>query len=242
MKCNRQFFIVFLIIPLLCTSISFAQDIEELDEPYTEFWTDITFGKPLNDKWTVGGDLGFRTAFNNSNWKLFYVRPNINYKFFPFFDLTFGVGSFNTFSSDFSNTFEFRIYQDGNFTGPKLGFLNFSHRLRLEQRFFTFADDDIQDEFSFRGRYMLAARTDRFAMGGEEDWTVFMSLEPFFPLGKEVTEILANNFRWDTALSYQVSEGLRIELHYILQSSDIFSRNEFTVVEHIFRFRVFQKL
>ena len=216
--------------------------MEELDEDYAEFWTDITFGKPLNEKWTVGGDLGFRTAFNNRNWKLFYVRPNINYKFFPFFNLTFGVGSFITFSPDFFNTFEFRIYQDANFKGPKLGFFNFSHRLRLEQRFFNYSDSDIDNEFSFRGRYMIATRTDKFSLGGEKDWTVFLSLEPFFPLGKKVTEILANNFRWDTALSYQVSENLRIELHYIFQTSEIFSSNDLRVAEHIFRFRVFQRL
>ena len=89
---------------------------------------------------------------------------------------------------------------------------------------------------------MIATRTDRFSLGGEKDWTAFLSLEPFFPLGKGVNEILANNFRWDTALSYQVSENLRIELHYILQTSEIFSNNDLRVVEHIFRFRLFQKL
>ena len=219
-----------------------GQEVEDLDENYSEFWTDITFGKPLNDKWTVGGDVGFRTAFNNRNWKLFYVRPNINYKFFSFFDLTVGLGSFNTFSPDFFNTYEFRIYQDANFKGPKLGFFNFSHRIRLEQRFFTFSDSNLDNDFSFRGRYMIATRTNRFSLGGEKDWTAFLSLEPFFPLGKGVNEILANNFRWDTALSYQVSENLRIELHYILQTSEIFSNNDLRVVEHIFRFRLFQKL
>jgi hypothetical protein len=51
-----------------------------------------------------------------------------------------------------------------------------------------------------------------------------------------------NNFRWDTALSYQVNGTLRIELHYILQTSDIFSRSDLRVVENIFRLRVFKKL
>ncbi|MBT8181614.1 MAG: DUF2490 domain-containing protein [Eudoraea sp.] len=236
----------FLLSLFLCfvigVQMSMGQDIEELDKNYSEFWSDITFGKALNDKWTVGGDGGVRAAFNSGNFKLFYVRPNINYKVLPFFNLTFGLGSFNTFSSDYSNVFEFRIYQDANFRGPKLGPFNFMHRIRLEQRFFTFSDNDIDNEFSFRGRYLIGTRTDKFSLGGEKNWTVFVSLEPFFPLGKGVTEILANNFRWDTALSYQVSENLRLELHYVLQTSEIFSNSDTRVLENIFRFRIFQKL
>lgn len=235
-------YLIFLVCLFTIVNFSIGQEDEDLDDNNSEFWTDITFGKPLNDKWTVGGDAGFRSALNNDYWKLFYLRPNINYKVKPFFNLTLGVGSFNTFNNEFSNTFEFRIYQDVNFKGPKLGPFNFIHRIRLEQRFFNFSADDIDNEFSFRGRYLIGTRTDKFGLGGEKDWTVFISLEPFFSLGSGITEILANNFRWDSALSYQVSEGLRIELHYVLQTSEIFSSNDLRVTEHIFRFRIFQKL
>ena len=220
-----------------------AQDEDIVpDGNYSEFWIDLTLSKPLDEKWTVGGDLGLRSALNNSNWTLFYLRPNINYKLFPIFDLTFGLGNFNTFNSEIYNTYEFRFYQDGNLHWPKLGIFNFAHRIRLEQRFFNFSGDQIENQFSFRGRYMISTRTDPFALGNKKDWTVYASLEPFFPLGRDVDELLASNFRWDAALSYQVSENLRIELHYILQTSEIFSNSDQKINENIFRFRVFQKL
>lgn len=88
---------------------------------------------------------------------------------------------------------------------------------------------------------MLALNSDKFRLGGEKDWSGFMSLEPFFPLGNDVSELLANNFRWDSALAYHFSDTLRMEVHYIFQTSEIFSNNNARVVEHIFRVRVFQK-
>jgi len=243
---NEFYRMRFLLSLILCfflgLEVTFPQDVEKIDENNSEFWADVTFGKALNDKWSVGGDLGFRTTLNKGNFKIIYIRPNINFKVLPYFNLTFGLASFNTFSSNFSNVFEFRIYQDANFKGPKLGPFNFIHRIRLEQRFFNFSASEINNEFSFRGRYLIGTRTDKFGMGGEKNWTVFVSLEPFFAFGNGVTEIIANNFRWDTALSYQVSENLRLEMHYVLQTSEIFSNSDTRVLENIFRFRIFQKL
>ena len=227
---------------LCLSSTVLAQDVEDLDVNYTELWSDMTLSKRLNEKWAVGGDFGLRSAINNNNWWQFYIRPNVNYKLSPIYNFTFGVGTFNTFSSTVYNTYEFRIYQDANINWPKLGLFNFSHRFRLEERFFSFSNDDVSGEFRLRGRYLIGVRTDPFSMGGEQKWTVYGSLEPFFPLGSKATEILANNFRWDTALSYQATDKLRVELHYILQTSEIFSRSELRVVENIFRIRVFQRL
>ncbi len=227
---------------LLCLHLpSLAQDLEDLDDDFAVFWTDVTLDKSLNDKWKVGGDFGFRTALNNNNWKLLYVRPNINYKFSPIFNLTLGIGSFNTFDKEFGNTYEFRIYQDANIRWPKLGRFNFKHRIRLEQRFFNFSND-LDNTFNFRGRYLIGVGLDRFSLGGEKDWAAGLSLEPFFPLGKDVNELLANNFRWDLGLTYHVNDKFRIELDYILQTSEIFSNNDLRVLEHIFRLRFFQSL
>ena len=243
---QMNFFKIVVFGLLIClplgTSALAQEEVVDPDVNYSEFWIDVTLGKALNEKWKLGGDFGFRTALNNSNWTLLYIRPNINYQLLPILDLTFGLGYFNTNNSDFSNINEYRIYQDGVLHWPTLGPFKFQHRVRLEQRFFNFTDGDINNDFSFRGRYMIGARSDRFSLGGEKDWTGFISLEPFFPLGKDVNELLANNFRWDFALSYQVSEKLRIELHYILQTSEIFSSSDQRIKENIFRFRVFQKL
>lgn len=242
MLSRYKHYLNFLICLLCIAHFCSGQDLEDLDEDYSEIWADLTLSKSLNEKWTIGGDIGYRAALNNTNWRQYYIRPNINYKVLPFFNLTMGVGSFNTVNDEIDNTNEFRIYQDGNFRGPKLGPFNILHRIRLEQRFFSFGDDTLDNEFSFRGRYLIGTRTDKFSLGGEKDWTAYVSLEPFFPLGKDISELLANNFRWDAALSYHVTAQFRIELHYILQTSEIFSNSDVKVIENIFRIRLFQKL
>ena len=239
---STKLLFIFLATALCTLHTSSAQEIFEIEDDYAEIWIDLTLDKNLSDKWTVGGDVGFRTTFNESIWKLFYLRPFVNYRFTNFFNLTGGIASFNTFSREFDNAYEFRIFQDANFEGPKWGPLNFLHRIRLEQRFFTYSGDRFENEFSFRGRYLIGFRTDPFSFGGQKSWMGYVSLEPFIPLGGEAPEIFANNFRWNGALAYQVSENLRIELHYVFQTSEIFSSNELRTREHILRFRVFQRL
>lgn len=237
-----KFLICFLASLLTAIHLCVGQDTEEYDDDISEFWLDVNLNKALGDRWSVGGDVGVRTSFDNSIWRLIYLRPNVNYKFLPFFNVTVGIGSFNTFSNEFSDTYELRFYQDANFRGPKLGPFNFLHRIRFEQRFFHFSADELENDFSFRGRYLIGANSERFSLGGKKDWSAYLSLEPFFPLGKEVSELLANNFRWDTALVYNVSDNFRIELHYIHQTSKLFSDSDLNVREHIFRIRVFQRL
>jgi len=206
----------------------------------SELWTDMTLNKSIAEKWEIGGDFGLRTALSDTKFWLFYLRPNVNYKPAHHLKFTLGLGSFNAFSDELFNSYEIRVYQDALLHWPKLGLFNFSHRLRFEERFLSFSEASIDNDFRFRGRYLLGVRTDRFSLGGAPNWAVFGSIEPFFRLnGKD--NFVANNFRWDTALSYQATQHLRIELHYILQSSEFFFDNRQTL-ENIFRIRVFQDL
>ena len=206
----------------------------------SELWADMTLNKPIAEKWAIGGDFGIRTALSDTKFWLFYLRPNVNFKPAHHLKFTLGLGSFNAFSDELFNTYEIRVYQDALVHWPKLGLFNFSHRFRLEERFFSYSEASIDNDFRFRGRYLLGVRTDGFSLGGAPNWTVFGSVEPFFRLnGKD--NFAANNFRWDTALCYQANNKLRIELHYILQSSEFFFDNTQSL-ENIFRIRVFQDL
>lgn len=220
---------------------STCQNSNNLDLNQTELWGDMTLTESFADKWSIGGDFGLRSSLSNNNWWQFYIRPNINYELSSIYSFTFGLGTFSTFSRQAFNTWEFRIYQDANINWPKIGFFNFQHRVRIEQRFFNYTEG-IPNSFSVRGRYLLGVKTDNFSFGGAKNWNGVMSLEPFIPLGKESGELRANNFRWDTAIGHQINQGLRIEVHYILQSSDLFSLSSLSVVDHLFRIRVFKSL
>lgn len=222
---------------MLCLSLAKPLQAQQPDNNFTEFWSDLTLSKFLNEQWTIGGDLGLRFLDDN-DFRQIYVRPTIHYTLSPLYNFSFGLASFNTFS-ELIDTYEIRIYQDANINWPRLGIFNFSHRFRFEERFFGYSTD-LESAFEFRGRYMLSTRTDNFSLGGKAIWAVFTSLEPFFRLGGGEQLILANNFRWDTALSYQATKQLRVELHYILQTSEVFSNRNADLNEHIIRLRLFQ--
>ena len=233
---------LFLAILLCCAIHSHAQEDVIQEAEFKEFWTDITLFFPISEKISIGGDAGIRGTFTNNVWKQFYIRPQIHYQLLPKLSLTGGIASFNTFNNDIGNVYEFRIFQDANLRWPEIKWVNIFHRLRLEQRFLGY-QDDIESSFSFRGRYLIGVRSKNFSLfGGEKDWFVTGMFEPFFPLGKDVTEVLANRTRWYFALGYEISQNLRIELHYIGQRSNLLSVDDLKTTETIFRFRVFQKL
>lgn len=233
---------LFLLLLLCGSNHSKAQNDVIQEDDFREFWTDITLFFPINEKLSIGGDAGIRGTFTNNVWRQFYIRPQIEYQLFPIFDLTGGIASFNTFNNDIGNAYEFRIFQDANLSWPEFKWVSVFHRLRLEQRFLNY-QDDIESDFSFRGRYLIGFRSNNFSLfGGEKDFFALAMFEPFFPLGKDVTEVLANRTRWYFALGYEISENLRIELHYISQRSNLLSVDDLKTTESIFRFRVFQKL
>jgi hypothetical protein len=235
--------VCFLFFILLCYNHStLAQDTSDSDINTNQGWVDMTLSKKLSERWSVGGDFGYRTSLNNNDFRQFYIRPNLNYKLSKIFNFTLGIGNFNTFSEDLFNIYEFRVYQDANLKWPKLGVFNFFHRLRFEERFFNYSATTLDADFIFRARYLLGFKTDNFSLTGQKNWSVFLSLEHFFRLAQDSSEFLANNFRWDSALCYQATTELRIELHYILQTSQLFRFGNSRVVDNIFCLRFFSSL
>jgi len=241
-KYKRVCFLLINLFLLFQTTSICAQETINSNSETSEQWADMTLTKRLSEKWSFGGDFGLRTSFNNREFQQFYIRPRVNYRLTSRIDFSLGVGTFNTFRENLFNIYEFRIYQDANVKWPKLGMFNILHRIRFEERFFNYSTSTLNADFIWRARYMLGVRTDRFSMGGKENWSAFLSLEPFLRLVEDSNEFLANNFRWDTALSYQATEQLRVELHYILQTSELFNFVDTRVVEHIVRLRLFYRI
>ena len=238
----RSTALIFLTLTLCCATLSRAQQVLIEKDVFRELWTDITLIYSINEKVNIVGDAGIRGTFTNNVWRQFYIRPQIEYKLLPILSLTGGIASFNTFNNDIGNVYEFRIFQDADLSWPEFKWMNIFHRLRFEQRFLNYQENRDSD-FSFRGRYLIGGRSRNFVLfGGENHFFGMAMFEPFIPLGKDVTEVLAYRTRWYLALGYEVSENLRIELHYIAQRSNLLSVDDLKTTEHIFRIRVFQKL
>ncbi|MBO3116125.1 DUF2490 domain-containing protein [Winogradskyella sp. DF17] len=214
-----------------------TNDIDNINS--LQIWGDITLKTQLTDNWSTGGDFGLRHSADHPLFWQFYLRPNINYKLTKRVNFSLGLGSFNTFIKDLFNTYEFRVYQDTNINWPELGFFSILHRFRFEQRFFNFSEKSIQNDSRLRARYLIGVKTGSFKLLGNKASTAFISLEPFFPLAGSKNNFAVNNFRWDTAISFQMNENLKLELHYILQTSNIPLLADKSVIENIIRCRAY---
>lgn len=224
---------------LLGLSVSFPCVAQQQgDNVDFQTWSDITLSYFLSQKLSIGGDAGLRGVISARDWNLFYIRPSINYRFSGVFRVTGGIGTFNTFNKEFSNSYELRFFQDAHIAWPDIGWVDFYHRFRLEERFFFY--QTLDSDFSARARYLFRARTINFKLiGNKKGYYLKAMWEVFVPLGNSAAELFVNNQRWYAALGFQPSDRFRYELHYIWQKSREFEDDGFRSTENIFRIRVF---
>ena len=201
-------------------------------------WTDITLTYFKTQKLTYGGDAGLRGIVSAKDWNMFYIRPTVSYTFSPMFKASGGIGSFNTINKEISNTYEIRFFQDAHVSWPNLGWVDFYHRFRFEERFFFYSSLD--NDFSVRGRYLIRARTIDFKLIGKSRSFYLKAMwELFIPFDKSATELFVNNQRFYAALGQRVSDRFRYELYYIWQKSREFVDDGFETSENIIRLRFF---
>lgn len=117
----------------------------------------------------------------------------------------------------------------------------FSHKVRIEERFFFYAEDD--SDFSARLRYHFNLET--------PDFNVFNIPGPFFglagielfvPLGDQSTEKYINENRIEAGLGHRASPKFKYEVVYIRQNSKNYETDSFSTDEDILRVRLFLNL
>ncbi len=130
----------------------------QAQQPF-QLWTTYNHQARLSNKWGYTFDLNYRTRgvlpFTSS---LLAARAGVMYNINPKIRITAGYAWFGTFVHDRYQIWlhENRLYQQiqYNTRTPKL---QFSQRIRLEQRFrqnfFSLSSDDVNVYFTFRARY-----------------------------------------------------------------------------------------
>ena len=237
---NRFYLYIFLnLFFLLSNSISNGQNSSDRVDFQT--WTDITLTYFKSQKYSLGGDAGLRGIISAKDWNQIYIRPSINYILSPYFKVTGGIGSFNTFNKEYSNTYELRFFQDVHVSWPDIGWVDFYHRFRFEERFFFY--QTLANDFSIRGRYLIRARTIDFKLIGKTKSFYLKAMwELFVPFDKSAAELYVNNQRFYAAIGQRISDRFRYELFYIWQKSREFVDDGFESTENILRLRFFYTL
>lgn len=253
-KMKHILFISILIFTIL--SYCGAQNIRANDHN-TIGWFNYFGTIKLNTKLSLHTEYQWRRDAIVTNWQQSLLRTGINYQINSKTQLrvgyawieTFAYGdvAINAFDRDFT---EHRLYQMLTMT-DKIGFVEFSHRFMLEQRWvgrYSSADLTIEDEFPLlnRARYMFRLQ---FPLKGNEvkDRTPYLAIydEIMIGFGKNVGENIFDQNRIGILLGYRFSPKARLEAGYINQilqigreinSQNLFQYNNGIIINTIFQF------
>ena len=207
----------------------------QLNENQLGAWYMYFFNTTFKDgPWGFQGDLQYRNWNIAGDLEQLLLRGGLTYK--PKnadIKLTVGYGNITTgkFGSDHSTTGESRIYQEALFPVKFGNRIYTNHRFRYEQRFVE------SQNFRTRYRYnlfinvalnkvVMEQKTLYFALYNE----LFINGQRNIGMGNNV-EIFDRN-RFYTALGYFLSNGFKIQLGVMRQTTDNWSRNQLQLSFH----------
>jgi hypothetical protein len=214
-----------------------AQDLDH------QYWLNYALKVEVDDRWSWGGDTGFRSLVSNFDWYQALVRPAVNYQFKESASVGAAVAWFGTFNQSDISINELRLHQELNAKWPDLDVVHLFYRLRIEERFF-FYQRDIPNEFRVRLRGLIGVRSRDLTWFGEKRPIYLESMLEGFKTIKdeEALEILINQARFHVAFGHRISRKFHYELHYIYQGSTLFASDGPDTSQNIFRLRLIHEL
>ncbi|NJN24618.1 MAG: DUF2490 domain-containing protein [Cyclobacteriaceae bacterium] len=109
-----------------------AQDEPDVDK---QLWIQASFNWRLNEKWTFNQDISYQHIYTSPFTTRFFVRPQFNRQITGAFSLHGGAMFFYNFKKENNNSIELRPWLGAKLNWLSFWRLDFSHYLRLEQRF-----------------------------------------------------------------------------------------------------------
>ena len=237
---RSKFYLFLLLVILYATSkenVVFAQGADN------QLWINYAVTIPINKKWSYGGDVGLRGFISNYDWNQILIRPTVTYRINSIFSVSAAIALFSTFNKNMGNVNEFRIHQDVNARWPETAFGDFFFRVRIEQRFFFFEDNQIDNRFNVRLRGLAGYESPDFRPFQSKRPIYFQVMyEGFVTPEGNASEVFVNQTRFDLAFGHRISDYFRYELHYIRQSSRLFAEDGLDLAQNILRIRFFHRI
>lgn len=226
-----------LLICLVHKEDAYGQEVDN------QFWLNFTLKIKTPTKFSYGGDVGVRGVGTNYDWNQILIRPSANYKFNKSFSVALAAAIFYTDNTEFSNLTEFRIHQDFNAEWLQTKWFSMYSRLRIEERFFSYPNESLPNEFRVRGRILLGVQSQDIKWFGQKRPIYFQLLfEGFQTFGSDNTEFLINQNRFHIAFGHKIAEDWKYEIHFIKQSSRLYETSGFAVGQEILRLRLFHTI
>ena len=234
---NRIYIYIALLLFLLHQEGAFGQEIDN------QFWLNYSLKVKTQTNLSYGGDVGIRGIWSNYDWNQVLIRPSVNYKFNKTFSVALATAVFYTDNNVISNITEFRIHQDLNAEWLQTEWFSVFSRLRVEQRFFTFQQDLLPNEFRVRVRLLLGVQSMDLDWFGSKRPIYFQTLyEGFQTIGTDNSEFLINQSRFHIAFGQRIAKNWKYEFHFIKQGSRLYESSGLQTSQHIFRLRLFHTI
>jgi len=187
-------------------------------------WIDYNHTQYLSPDFSIKGDVGYRTNFSGDDFNLILLRPGVDYRINKTFHVQGNAAIFLTYNQEFANSREFRLAQEVRATWPRFKKFRFDHRVRAEERFFTFEQiEGIEDQRSsdqdLRLRYFLAGTTNYMNVGPLGNLFFTGSVEFFNTLGEETEGLISDRSRVYAGWGQLLSQGWSYAVHFIWQQS-----------------------
>jgi len=228
---------------ILTTLIALLQvsNVRAQEVSYFQIWTDFNPTFTLNKNFMLKGDVGYRIKPSTTT-QIFLIRGAVRYMPGKIFGMDAGLGSFNLWDSEYSNSTEFRIYEYLFLNWPSIWGFKFNLRLGFEQRWFRF-HELLTNKFVHRSRLRIGVKSPEFKL--IKDLFPFygvMNAEWLRDLNDEDIGLLIDHNRFMIGLGAQVNEKLRTELQF--QIMGLKEAQLSTVIREVtlLRARVFYKI
>ncbi len=203
-----------------------------------QVWSDITVKKNLGDKWTLGGDTGYRFDAANE-FQLYYLRPGVRFWFSKTIALKAGTALFYTWNRLNTNAYELRTYEYAFLYWPQIGGFTFSHRLGLDQRWY-FLPVAAADGFAHRFRYRLRLRSPEITIAGLPlPFYLSTELELLRNINDRSLAVIFDSERLVFALGGSLTTRLRAEVQYMLINYNDTTWQKFIREKNVLRIKVF---
>lgn len=249
------------VILIFFTNNSYSQNTR-ITNKNTIGWYNYFGTFKLNNKWGLHTEYQWRRENLITNWQQGLLRVGVNYQLNPKVQLRLGFAWIETFAyGDITinamgkNFTERRLFEMATLT-DKVGIVDLSHRLMLEQRWagrYTNASLQKEDAVSFlnRIRYMFRCQV---PLNGKEikNSTAYLAMydEIFVGSGKNVNENIFDQNRFGVLVGYKFNPKVRIELGYLNQiiqlgrevnNSNVFQYNSGIILNTNFNFDLSKK-
>lgn len=179
--------------------------VNKTEQQWVQYYTESI----LTNKWSIPFDAGFRWRNNFRNSSQYLIRGALAYKFNDQLSVAAGFGHLGYYNGNNVDVTEARPHQEVNYK-HKLGTIELSHRVRIEQRFVkrnTLTNSSIRYRYSF----MLSLFELPISNGNPDVKFIFrVGNEIFLNTGNNELESAFSQNRFMLSPTIQFSERFRV--------------------------------